>query len=405
MTKRDADKDSIGVSLAVLDAVGKLAKKQGVRAPNSKQVLNMVWAHLENGSQQSPELIAEEVLADWREIEAGRNSSAGPVIAHTGPGAVTSLVLAVTFKPFVERFRYEVWGNVDPPFTTEGAAGVWVELMHRVELKRNDAYLDSPNTRDFPSFKLYIPNAGWESWGIPVGGILEKLHQLCKALAEVSEWWRVDNALKFVLLGSLPSAIRVQPSGNGNYTRRITITLDGPVTEDELVKAYRRGCETTYITPQSLSRVHFRLLYLVHYLMPEALWPERFRQWLEWCKEDESLPKYGARLREDGSVEKPEGYRNLKREYKRAMDRQSWTEKVPEIFRSKDEFDAWVKSMLPHTSVKRSPPPPWEKPDFDTSGFDYPHGVNMELLDDLCLEAVKIPRHEITTFWQFLTKK
>lgn len=396
---RDVNQDAIKVSAALWRAVKKLAKKQGVRSPPRTWVDNQVKMHLKGGSQHSPELLAKELLADWHEIRL--KDDAAPMMAPAGPGAASSLALAVTFKPFLEGFRRAVWGRAAPPFTSESAAGLWLELMHRVELEASGAYLALPDAEMVPTFNLDIPDARRQSWAVPSNGILEKLYLLCAALSKASGWWAVDDVLKLVLLNRLPSAIRVQTSGAGNLTREMTITINGPVTEEELLEAYRQACKKTHIAPQSLSQIHFRLLFLVHYLMPRASWPKRFRQWLEWRekKEDETLPTYGAKIKEDGALENAGGYRNLRREYQRAMDRQSWTGKVPKLLRL-DKSGALPEQALYPVTV---PPAPWEAPNFDTSGFEPPR-VDLDKLEALCQEAAKIDPypHGLNTFWEWL---
>lgn len=386
-----------------MKAVRICAKAQGVRSPRWDFILGRAFYYQENSGLHSVETTAKDVLADWLENEIA-HSSTGTRANDAGSGSVVSLVLAVAFKSVVERFREEVWeteesqGEVKPPFQDQDAACVWLELIHRLE-EKSGCYPDSSFP---PIFSLSTSDSRPKSWPVPAGGILQKLFEFCHALASASGWWGTDSALKFVLLGLLPAPVRVQPEGSfGNYARGFTITINGPITEEALIKAYRRGCEAAHITPQGLSRTHYRLLFLVHYLMPNATWPQRFRQWLEWGKVDETLPSYGATLREDGSVENPEGYKNLKSEFRRAMDRQSWTDEVPQLLRPKD-FESYWSPRRAQMTVKAPPPHLWEQPEFDASDFEHPY-IDLRKLEALCLEAQKInpyPRG-ITTFWKW----
>jgi hypothetical protein len=349
--------------------------------------------HLFYQGERDLEEIAEEILDRWND-EAAENSDR-PI--RSPVGAVTPLVLATLFKPFVARFRREVWGSDEPPFDDdEEAAGIWLELMYRHE--QADGFLPVSDGR----LEVQLPGSGRQSWPIPTGGILERLYLFCDALARVSDWWRVNDALVHILFGWQPSAVRVQASGMGNYTKKITITMYGPVAEEEIIKAYRRGCEIAHITPKPLSSAHYRLLYLVHYLMPKATWQERFATWLEWAQEDKSLPTYGARLKNDGTIEKPEAYKNLKNEYRRAMNRQSWTGEVPKLMRE-PEFSEWTREMIKTAHVKRPRLPPWEEPGFDSSWFVYPE-VDIEALDKICNDVRGLRSPEIKTFWQWRSR-
>lgn len=407
--RRDLDSNSIDPTIEVLRAVGKLAKAKGVRSPPTNLIINKAVAHLKNAGQASLEATAEEVLADCLEaIKSQRDNDTKADNGYTSTGSVTSLVLAVAFKSVVERFRKEVWGleesqgETKPPFQEQDAACVWLELLHRLEEKMGDY----SNPSEVQMFSLFMSDSGPVRWRIPTEGVMQKLFEFCKALAEAAGWWDTNNALKFVLLGWLPAPIRVQPEGGfGNQSRGFTITINGPITEETLVEFYRQACETAHVMPQKLSHTHYRLLFLVHYLMPDASWPQRFGQWLEWCQTDETLPSYGAKLRKDRTVENPEGYKNLKGEYRRAMDRQSWEDKVPKLLH-KENFDGYWSRRRSQMTVKASPLPPWETPDFDTSGFEHPH-VDLGKLEKLCLEAEKLNPypHNITTFWQWYEDK
>lgn len=396
---RDVDTDSFGEMRAVQGEVKKLAQKRGVRPPSMDEILELARP-LEGGGQQSAGAIAREIFTEWlKELEAASpDPKAYEDIIRYPSNGVGSLVLVVAFKNVVEQFRSEVWSDASLPFQSEDAACVWLELLHRLESKTGD-YIDAT---DVPMFKLHETKSGWQSWRVPSGGIMEKLYKLSKTLAEKSEWWSTDNALKLILLGLVPGSVRVQPGGYGNYTKKITITTYGPTPETEVLRAYRMACESAQVKPRALSHVHHRLLFLVHYLMPTASWPKRYKTWLEWCQSDNGLPKYGGKLRKDGTVEKPGGYRNLKGEYKRAMKRQSWTGETPRLLRPGAEFEKYWAPRRDGFSVKRSPAPAWEEPTFDTLGFEPPQ-VDLDRLEVICQEATKVNPypHGMNTFWEY----
>ena len=396
---REIDRSIYDAPTEVEYAVKELCDKKGVAHPSPEKIRNLVQRCLGSGSH-SVELVAQDAVADWiEELKAASlGSGASEAVTQYASNGVASLVLVVAFKSVVEQFRSEVWGDASLPFENEDAACLWLELMHRLESKTG-GYLKPENPL---TFKLYESRSGWKTWLVPSGGVMEKLYRICETLSKKSEWWSTDNALKFILLGLVPGSVQVQPGGYGNYTKKVTITVHGPVPGAEVLRMYKQACESAHIEPQTLSHVHYRLLFLFHYLMPTASWPKRYKVWLEWCQADKKLPTYGGRLRENGTVEKPEGYRNLKREYKRAMKRQSWTGETPRLLRPGAEFERYWAPRREGFSLKKSPDPVWEEPDFDASGFESPQ-IDPNRLEAICQEAAKINPypHEMNTFWEY----
>ena len=381
---RDVDLDTLERARAVLRRVSSLADKRGLRAPPAHRTLDLAIRHVRASGQQSLEAVAEEVLVDFAEDCRSKNTT--PEIAGEEPSnGVASLVLVVAFKSVVEQFRTEVWGEVEPPFQSEDAACIWLELLYRSEREAGN-FTDSGKV---PMFRLNMSESGLQIWPVQQYGVMEKLHRLRKTIAAKSEWWSTDSALKFVLLGWMPGSVGFQTGGFGNYTKKITITVNGPVPEAEVLRAYRRACESAYIKPQALSRTQHRILVLVHHLMPTASWTERYKVWLEWCEKDETLTQYSE-------------YRNLRNAYKEAMKRQSWTGETPRLLRPGAEFEQYWAPRIGGVSVKKPPDPVWEEPDFDTSGFEPPQ-VDQDKLEAICQEAARVNPypHEMTTFWEY----
>ena len=310
------------------------------------------------------------VLSDLRERQKKRDAreprAGEPDFTNTS--AVASLLITVHFRTFVRSCRAAIWGSEEHPFKVEKDAAMWLEFVRRQEQKREDKavqlFEDEEGKTCVLSFHVPPEDRRFLIF-VPRGGILERLYLFCEALAKVSEWWDTDDVLRHVLFDVMPTAVRVSASGMGNYTESITIKIHGPATEEEVVRAYRAGCKITRTDEnrKGLTRAQFKALYLVEYLMPEATWPERFKQWLEWCKEDERLPSYNASLKDDGSVDNPGAWRNLKHEYNRAMDKQSWTGKVPRLYASDEDFQKYIRKAFSQGRFPKPPPfslGPWE---------------------------------------------
>lgn len=145
---------------------------------------------------------------------------------------------------------------------------------------------------------------------------LGELVEDVKGLAENAGWWSELQTLSYLMCGRLPSggiSSNVNSTPGGAKPRVITLKIQGPATEEEILAEYRRILKEYKLKAKPLSRTQSAVVQLVS-KYPELSWSQRYERWLEWCENHPELPRYGKRT----------GAPSLVKEYRRACAKVEW---------------------------------------------------------------------------------
>ncbi len=100
-------------------------------------------------------------------------------------------------------------------------------------------------------------------FSVPLVGILDKLYEVCDDISKQTEWWSIDDALAFVLCGSVPYA-GVYPNwtfSSDGFIKTIMLTICGPATNEEIFRVYKGFLDHHEMNPKKLSFSQAKLLH------------------------------------------------------------------------------------------------------------------------------------------------
>lgn len=133
--------------------------------------------------------------------------------------------------------------------------------------------------------KLHVPKPGGGSDAFYAfeGSTLGELLNDVNSIVERSGWWKQPNALGHILFDLTPRH-EVKWNSHNSFTDalEIILTVKGPATEEEVLRAYCDALKSLELKPVSLTEQQRGLLQLV-YRTPNTPWPERFKVWNDWC--------------------------------------------------------------------------------------------------------------------------
>lgn len=118
----------------------------------------------------------------------------------------------------------------------------------------------------------------------PEGSLLGALYKSVEEVRKASEWWSPSQALNHIMTGHIPRADpKVSWSERGDKNYSITLTIDPPATEQEVLNRYRFALEQIGHEPKTLTLQQSAMLQLV-YETPGLTWEERHELWKQRCE-------------------------------------------------------------------------------------------------------------------------
>ncbi len=397
----------------VVGSIKNRISEKGLSIPSENWILTKIKEYKDAWNSSSNTAVIEDIVDDWKEEASKKHSDEHNDLKIDNlegekflSGMKQSLEIAQKVQPIAEKFRQEFWGKPNAPFVDIDKAIDWLQKLQEKEEalygkwergsltftlnlpihmnNTNEEFyeklseLKDSKSKDikawfnlfedrlirgeingyefyekFLEFKVYSSNDKLHNFLIPLGGQIEKLYKKCEEVVRETEWWNLNQALRFILCNKIPYAgiqvkkilSRVKTFNNPSLTS-IEMKILAPISEEELVSAYRDALDDFNIKPKlkKLSYAHAMLLLLVS-VMPikPYTWTDRLKLWLEWHKSSsraKDMPTYNAKLMPDSTItNKKKASNNLRNEYNRAKAKAQnlcWeTEKLPNTLPTK----------------------------------------------------------------------